>query len=225
MITKYKDVDYKLQSSRKVLKKISSLYLIPIAIFFTLYFITEGGITLDYCLKGSALFILILFVNLFYIDWSITFENDILTVRKWIFKFNIPFENLINIEDKNYYVYKSRKRYYEIIIKYKKGNSIRHLRTTYFVKTPFFPIEYAKVDEVSEFVNIFVKQEGVNHDKTEINISDGNYRNIRSEREENELKDFLDKKKKAEEKIMWILLFAIIFVPVIFFTFVFIEVF
>ena len=190
-------------------------------IFFTFYFITDGGITLDYCIKGSLLFIIVLFVDLFYRDWSITFENDILTVRKWIFKFNIPFEDLINIADTEHYVYRSRRHYYEILIKYKKGNSIRHLRTTYFVKTPFFKIEYAKEDEVSEFINIFVREEELTNNKTETNISDGNYRNIRTEREETELKDFLSKKKKTEEKIMWILLFAIIFVPVVFLTILF----
>jgi len=217
MITKYKDVDYKLQSSRKRVKLTTILFFILIIIIFSLHFITEGAIPL----QASLLFIILLCFYLFDKDWSISIENDILTVRKWIFRFNIHIKDIINIVDNVPEFSRDASRNYIILIIYKKGNQVRHLRLKYLYKEPFIKIEYAKEDEVSEFINIFVREEELINNKTETNISDGNYRNIRTEQEKNELKDFLQNKKKSEEKIMWILLFGIIFVPVIFLTILF----
>jgi len=223
MIKKYNEVDMKIQSSRKII--ILKLMPIIIAAVIILGIVfnteTEGGLTLGNALKMITLLILIFSLDLYKTDWSIKIEDNMLFARKWIFKYEIPLNNLISIREYSNNPVDSIVRYESLIIEYKKENNIKHLKIRYLTKSPYMKIEYAKKSEISELKKIFINQ----MELKETNILDTNYKEIRTEKEENEFVDFIKKKKNSEEKLIWIILFTVIIVPVVFFSFVFMQAF
>lgn len=222
MIKKYKDVDMKIQSSRmKIIIKLVPIIIVALIIFgIAFYSEGEGGLSISDAIKMISILLILLCVDLYITDWSAEIRDNVLFVRKWIFKYKIPFENLISVREEFNTRIGSNIHYESLIIEYKKENKIKHLKIQYLTKSPYMKIEYAKKSEISEFRKLFVHHIELRG----TNISDENYKDIRTEREENELQDFINNKKKSEEKLMWIILFLVIIIPVAFFTYVFIAV-
>ena len=220
IVSKYKNVDFQLQSSRKIVRKkiVSVIILILVTIFIPFLVGIKERII------GVACFIVILCIDLLDTDWSINLENNILTVRKWFFTHNIPLEDLIDINKDSFCTDTDalNRTSFCLLIKYKKGDKIRNLRIEYLRKKALSTVEYVKPNEMIEFINIFVHK-GELEETNKANNLDVNYKNIRTQREEEELADFLNKKKKSEEKIIWIALIAVIIIPIIFLAIFFSE--
>ena len=72
--------------------------------------------------------------------------NDTLFIKRWIFKYNIPYRDLLDIQSKWWWDKDNVKRYF-LEIKYKKGKMIRYLQIDYFLKIPFLKFEYMNKDK------------------------------------------------------------------------------
>lgn len=150
-----------IQSSRKIIRTKIVSVIILIAILFSIPFLAEtaeGGMTITDCLKMSFLFIVVLCVDLFYTDWSIKIKDNMLFVRKGIFKYKISFDNLISIQENSNSPVDSTVHYESLIIKYERENKTKHLKINYLSKSPFFKIEYAKKSEISKLINTYISK-------------------------------------------------------------------
>lgn len=223
-IRKYKDVNYKVQSSRKIIRTKIIIFLLFIIILCACL------LSLGHEYKSVAGFFTFLFCfNLYFDVWSIETKDKVVIVKKGIFvRARIPFKDLIAMEGYKETTYGSNRysteEIYCILIKYKKGNHIKHISEIYFKKTAYYKIEYAKIDEIRELINIFSRQGAIKEvgnifntqwELMENRTENPEYKNIRTEQEEKEIEDLLNIQGKREEKIMWIIFFAAIIITIV----------
>lgn len=226
-IRKYKDVDFKLQSSRKGIKKIKIIFLLFIIILCACFLgMGENWKTIvGYCSMSMVLFGL----SLYFYDWSIETKDNVVIVKKVIFvRARIPFKDLIAMEGYKETIHSSKgrstKNIYRLLIKYKKGNHIRHISVIYLEETSYNKREVAPINEIKELINIFSRQGKIKEvgnifntqwDLMENRKENPEYKNIRTEQEEKEIEDLLNIQRKREEKIIWIIIFAVIIIPIV----------
>lgn len=222
IIRKYKDRDIKIQSSRKLvtIKWILFCTVIIMIIWTNILITSNSGET------KSLYAILILMITLFCIDlyqrdWLIETKDNILFVRRWIFKYKIPFRDLIDIEDDWWWHSKYHYKRNFLKIKYKKGNNIKNIQIDYLIEDIFIKWEYAEKSEVTELINIFFRCGELIEDREETNILLSEYKDIRTEQEEKEIDDLLNKKQKIEGKVIWILICALVIGFIAFIWFIF----
>jgi len=226
-IRKYKDVNYKVQSSRKGIKTITIIFLLFIIILCAVFlslgaeYKAIGG----YCIIFTVLFCFFLY----FFGWSIETKDNVVIVKKGIFvRARIPFKDLIAMEGYKETVHSSRQfsteKIYKILIKYKKGKHIKHISVIYLKESVYSKIEFAKINEIRELINIFSRQGEIKEVGNIFNIQwelmenrkeNPEYKNIRTEQEEKEIEDLLKLQGKREEKIIWIVLFAVIIIPIV----------
>lgn len=220
IIRKYKDKGIKIQSSRKLvaIKWILFCMVVILIIWTNILIASSSGETKS--LHAILIVMIILFcIDLYQTDWLLKTKNNILFVRKWIFKYKIPFRELIDIEDKWWWHNNYKRNFLEI--KYKKGNNIKNIQINYLIKVHFIKWEYAKKDEVIELINIFFRGGELIEDREETNILLSEYKDIRTEQEEKEIDDLLNKKQKNEGKVIWILICVLVISFIAFICFVF----
>jgi len=104
------------------------------------------------------LLMLIFSLDSYQTDWSIKIKDNMLFVRKWIFKYKIPFDNLISIQEYSNSPVDSTVHYESLIIKYEKENKTKRLKINYLSKSPFFKIEYAKKSDISKLINTYISK-------------------------------------------------------------------
>lgn len=220
IIRKYKDRDIKIQSSRKIVAIKWILFCtVIIMIIWTNILITSSSVETKSLHAILILMITLLCIDLYQTDWLLKTKENILIVRKWIFKYKIPFRELIDIEDKWWWHDNLKRNFLEI--KYKKGNNIKNIQIDYLIKVPFIKWEYAKKSEVTELINIFFKGGELIEDREETNLLLSEYKDIRTEQEEKEIDDLLNKKQKIEEKVIWILICVLVIGFISFIWFIF----
>ena len=160
IIRKYKDVDIQIQSSRKQVK-IQCIFFILILCMIIwailLFNVNDNHIGKPSLYPCLIVWFVIFGFNLYNIDWTIKTENDTLFIKRWIFRYNIPYRDLIDIQDKWWWWGKDNVKRDFLEIKYKKGKMIRYLQIDYLVKTPFLKFEYMNKNKIIEFINIFLK--------------------------------------------------------------------
>ena len=215
IIRKYKDVDMQMQSSRKQVK-IQCIFFILILCMIIwailLFNVNDNHIgkpSLYPCLIVWLVFFCFILYN---IDWTIKTGNDTLFIKRWIFKYNIPYRDLLDIQSKWWWDKDNVKRYFL---------EIRYLQIDYFLKTPFLKFEYMNKDNIIEFINIFLKGGEPIEGVKESNVLLSEYKDIRTKQEEKEIDDFLNKKNKNEQIVMWIIFCALICMMVGFFIWIF----
>ena len=221
IIRKYKEGDIKIQSSRKnvTIKWIFfCVAIIMIWIIILISFCSSETKSLPVLL---IFMIILLGINLYQRDWSIETKDKILIVRRCIFKYKIPFRDLIDIEDDWWWHSKYHYKRNFLKIKYKKGNNIKNIQIDYLIEDIFIKWEYAKKSEVTELINIFFRGGELIEDKERTNLLLSEYKDIRTEQEEKEIDDLLNKKQKTEEKVIWLLICTLVIGFIAFIWFIF----
>lgn len=206
IIRKSKDVDIQIQSSRKQVRIQCVFFVLLLCmIICSIILVTASDDNVGKPKSLYSIFILILILfcfDLYRIDWSLKTKNHILFIKKWIFKYEIPFRDLIDIKDDWWWSDSFKREFLDI--KYKKGNKMKFLKIDYLWKTPFLKFEYMNKNKITEFINIFFRCGELIDDKKENNILLPDYKNIRTKEEEKELDDWLNKRNNNEEKIIWL---------------------
>lgn len=224
IIRKYKDKVINLQSSRKLVRIESIIYcIIIIMTICTIILCIKTNHPEGQGLWGIAVIIIGLFCFYLYkTDWSVKNANNILYVRKWIFTHEIPYKDLIDIKQSSELIHRSNFHWYEYLsITYKKGKKIKQIKMDYLSDAPFFKFEYVKESQIIEFINTFLKSGELIENNKESNVLLSEYKNIRTEQEEKEIDNILNKGKNNEEKVIWIgiCLFVTIFMIFLFIIF------
>lgn len=221
IIRKYKDKPINLQSSRKLVRTTYIIYcIIVIMIIGIIISIVKTNARYENVWKSLILVTVIFLFNLYFIDWSVKTSNNILLVRKWIFQYKIPFKDLINIQE-DWGLDEDFWKYEFIRIKYRKGKKIKNLRMDYLIKSPFLNFEYVKKSEIKELIHVFFIAGELIENRKESNVLLPEYKNIRTEQEEKEIDDWLNKRKNNEEKIIWILISILVIIFMVFLWYIF----
>ena len=226
IIRKYKNIDMQLQTSRKQVRKITIFYILILFIIIWVTILVNYNIdkTINSRLLLNMVQLILIWLvfigfNLFIIDWSIKTQDNKLFIRRWIFKSEIPFRDLIDIID-DWWYHESFK-YNFIEIKYKKGNKVKYSKMYYLWEVPFLKYEFIKKSDITEFVNIFYRDGGTIEGLKETNILLPEYKNIRTEEEEKEMDNLLNKIERKQEIGIWIILGILVAMFITFLWFIF----
>ena len=214
-----KDIDIQIQSRRKINAKNSRFLLfIPLLVLIATFFEEYRGINM------LVIFILILITIFlyFYTKWNLKIYNDTIYVKYFFKKYEIPFENLINIcSDKKFrklknqeniketidniiektekvYSYTNRRNnssqvvYLNIRVEYKNGNNIKILNLPYAAISEYMYEQYITDDEIEQIDNAFITK----NEWVEKDKED--FEDIRTNREniENLIQDEVEKTKE-----------------------------
>lgn len=221
IIRKYKDRDIKIQSSRKNVAIKWIFFCVAIIMIWTIIIISFGSGETKSLPVLSILMMILLGIDLYQTDWLLKTKDNILFVRRWIFKYKIPFRELIDIEDDWWWNEKYKYKRNFLVIQYKKGKRIKNIQIDYLIEEAFIKREYAKKSEITELINIFFRGGELIENREKTNILLSEYKDIRTEQEEKEIDDLLNKKKKIEGKVIWILICALIIGFIAFIWFIF----